>query len=59
MLASVSRRMVDPTDPAIEYEILGAEDIANAVISCLATPPNVLVSDLIILIKQTFISLIL
>lgn len=48
MLADVSQRLRDTTATTInEHEILETEDIANAVISCLATPPNVLVSVLI------------
>lgn len=43
MVASIARLLKGPV-AKIHYEFLNVEDIANAVISTLATPPDVLVS---------------
>jgi len=43
MLASILKYSKEVTTAA-DFKILDAEDVANAVISSLATPPNVLVS---------------
>lgn len=56
MLSSILERLRDPIKSKFNYEVLEVEDIANAVIASLATPPNVLVSDRTIkLYEMTFL----
>ncbi|VVC29948.1 Short-chain dehydrogenase/reductase SDR,NAD(P)-binding domain,Short-chain dehydrogenase/reductase [Cinara cedri] len=54
MLASVSSRFRDAKLIA-NFKILNPEDIANAVISSLSTPPNVLIAEMIVIPTGTTI----
>ncbi|KAE9540006.1 hypothetical protein AGLY_005258 [Aphis glycines] len=48
MLASILKYSKEVTTAA-DFKILDAEDVANAVITSLATPPNVLIADMTII----------
>ncbi|XP_025194801.1 farnesol dehydrogenase-like [Melanaphis sacchari] len=47
MLRDVSKIIRDIS--TVNYKMLKMEDIANAVIACLATPPNVLIAEMIVI----------
>jgi len=48
MVASIAKVIKGPV-PKINYEFLNVEDIANSVISSLATPPNVLIAEMTVI----------
>lgn len=56
MLANVNSKMSSSSSAKSNFKMLNVKDIADAVISALATPPNVLVSVTLLFIKVIEIS---